>query len=429
LIASNHQVNLTSDQACNSLTVGNGGNAYLRFDSGTNRTFTVNGNIVVATNARFRVAGANGNHTVTLAGDIINNGTINFYRNNNRNAELVLVKNGNQSISGSGIESRFYNIRLNMGSSFNNIADFSTTSFIVLADFLKLQNGTFRYSKVSAVNITPFNNAITIPSTAGLWMNSAASIMSLPNGLIVSGKLTNSTGTMNVGNGINETLLYAGGTFSFTGGVTNVAGRFNGNTAASTCNFNMSGGSFTVPSVSTNNTTEAPFQIGTAGSQFNMSGGTILIRREGGNNAQDLGYVNLAGSGTVSGGTLQIGNATTPGGSTFRINSTALVPNLVLNNATATASLFTNALNVANTILINSGTLNSNNLGITLGRSWLNQGGTFTPGTSTVTFNSNSAQTLYKLGGETFNHLRFSGIGVKSFSSAITSSRNFSISS
>ncbi len=429
IITSNHRVNLTTNQACNSLTVGMGGSAYLRFASNTDRLFTVNGNIVVSANARFRVSGSNATHTVNARGNITNNGTINFYRNNNRNAELVLSNNGNQTISGSGIETRFYNIRLNMGSSFNNIAEFSTTSFIVLTDFLKLQNGTFKYSKASAVNITPFNAAVTIPSTAGLWMNSGPSIMSLPNGVIVSGKLSNSNGTINVGNASNETLLYAGGTFSFTGGVTNVAGRFNGNTAASTCNFNMSGGSFTVPSVSTNNTTEAPFQIASAGSQFNMSGGTILINREGGNNNQDLGYVNLAGSGTVNGGTLQIGSATTPGGSTFRINSTALIPNLVLNNATATASLLTNAITVTNTIRINSGTLNSNNLGITLGGSWLNQGGTFTPGTSTVTFNSTSAQTLYKLGGETFNHLRFSGAGVKSFSSAVTSSGNFSISS
>ncbi|MBK7817384.1 MAG: hypothetical protein IPJ60_07300 [Sphingobacteriaceae bacterium] len=338
------------------------------------------------------------------------------------------MRNGNQNLSGAGVLTRFVAINVNMGTSQNNIVDVSTSSFDVPAGFLAVTNGTFKYSKSTLTNITPFTTSLTIPSTAGVWMNSAVSTMSLPAGIVVSGKLSNSNGTLSIGDVTNETLLYSGGTFSFTGGVTNVAGRFNGSAAASVCNFNMSGGSFNVPFVGSNNTTNAPFQIATAGSQFNMSGGTILINREGGNTNQDLGYVNLAGSGTVNGGTLQIGSATTPGGSTFKINSTALIPNLVLNNATATASLLTNAITVTNTIRINAGTLNSNNLGITLGGSWLNQGGTFTPGTSTVTFNSTSAQTLYKLGGETFNHLRFSGAGVKSFSSAITSSGNFSIS-
>lgn len=428
VITGNHRVNITSNASCRSLTVGTGGNAQLRFQSNTNRVLTVTGNIVVANNARFRTRIFNATHTVVAGANITNNGSVEFYSSANRNVVLVLNANANQNITGTGTLTRFHVISLQMGASFNNIADFNTSNFTVNSDFLNLVSGTFKYSKTAAQNITPFTAAVTIPANAGIWMNSAPSIMSLPNGIIVSGKMSNSNGTITVGNAFNETLLYSGGTFSFTGGVTQVAGRFNGNVIASTCNFNMSGGTFSVPSVGTTNTTEAPFKIGAAGSQFNMSGGTILLFREGGTGAQNLGYVNLAGSGTVNGGTLQIGNSNSPATQIYNINSTALIPNLVLNNSSATASLLTNPITVTNTIKITLGTLNSNNLGITLGRNWENNGGTFTPGTSTVTFNSNSAQSIFKSGGETFNHLRFSGTGTKTFSSAVTSSGNFSIS-
>jgi hypothetical protein len=427
VIASSHVINMTSNGICRSLTVGTGGAAQLRFSDMTARSLTVTGNIVVGNSAQIVVT-ANAHQTLVAGGDITNNGTLDFYQNVNRDVTLLLNKNGNQNISGSGILSNFGPIRLQMGSSFNNIADFSTSSFLVQSDFLTLINGTFKYSTTSTTNITPYSTAVTIPATGGLWMNAPSAVMNLSSGIIVAGKLSNSNGTLSIGDVSDETLLYSGGTFSFTGGVTKVAGRFSGNAAASTCNFNMSGGTFSVPAIASTNLTDAPFQIGATGSQFNMSGGIISLVREGGTGTQDLAYVNLAGSGTVNGGTVEIGNALSPASQIFKINSSALIPNLVLNNSTATASLLTNALTVTNTIKITAGTLNSNNLGITLGGNWENNGGIFTPGTSTVTFNSSAAQSIFKSGGETFNHLRFSGTGTKTFSAPVTAGGNFSIS-
>lgn len=430
LITANHRVDITSNGACNSLTIGTGGNAQLRFSSGTDRVLTVNNDIIIATNARFRVRQQNATHTLSLGGNITNSGSIEFYSSANRNVELILTRNGNQTISGGGILSRFHLIKLNMGTTFNNIAEFSTSSFVVGNDFLRITNGTFKLSTPTAINIVPFTNATTLSSTSGLWMNAALSTMTVPANLTVSGKLTVSNGTMVVGNANNENLLYSSGTLSVTGGVLNVAGRFCGSTIFSTCNFNMSGGTINVPTFQSNNSlfNEAPFQIGTAGSTFNMSGGAILINKEGSAFlSSDLGYVNLAGSGTVTDGTLQIGSATSPVGQIMKINSTASIGNLLINNATATASIITNSLNVVKNIIINSGSLNANNLNITLGGNWQNNGGTFTPGTAIVHFNSNLSQSIFKTGGETFNHLLFSGTGIKTFSSAVNTTSNFSI--
>lgn len=66
---------------------------------------------------------------------------------------------------------------------------------------------------------------------------------------------------------------------------------------------------------------------------------------------------------------------------------------------------------------------------LTVGGNWNNTGGTFNCRTSTVTFNSNSAQTIFKSGGETFNHIAFSGTGTKTYLSPITANGNYIINS
>src|SRR5688500_20397367 len=116
---------------------------------------------------------------------------------------------------------------------------------------------------------------------------------------------------MDIGNANNEDLVSTGGTLIVSGVSLDIAGKYNASNTAST--FSMSGGVLTVPNVSASNTGIAPFHLTASGSQFHMSGGVIVIRREGGNGAQDLGFTNTGSTGgTVSGGTLQIGNSTTP---------------------------------------------------------------------------------------------------------------------
>ncbi len=85
VIAAGHTVALdTAHAACNNLTV-NGSNATLRFAiDGTTSTLTVNGNISIASGGRMRVESRNPvgpansfvEHTLTLLGDLTNNGTI-----------------------------------------------------------------------------------------------------------------------------------------------------------------------------------------------------------------------------------------------------------------------------------------------------------------------------------------------------------------
>ncbi|MFL5752690.1 MAG: beta strand repeat-containing protein, partial [Bacteroidia bacterium] len=78
------------------------------------------------------------------------------------------------------------------------------------------------------------------------------------------------------------------------------------------------------------------------------------------------------------------------------------------------------------TINAGSGALIGNGFNITLLGNWLDNS-SFTPGSGTVTFNGGAAQTIQRTGGETFNHLSFSGAGTKTLNSAISASGNITI--
>ena len=123
-----------------------------------------------------------------------------------------------------------------------------------------------------------------------------------------------------------------------------------------------------------------------------MSGGTIVVKKASSHTIADM--IISSTTNTVTGGTLQIGNASTPTGQTIRINSTAPIYNFVVNATNSpTAQLVTNPLTVKNDVTIAGGTLNANNLNMNVGGNWTNNG-TFTPGSGTVVFNGAAAQTI-----------------------------------
>ena len=273
----------------------------------------------------------------------------------------------------------------------------NSTNFSAVSNFLTLVNGTFKISTTNAVNLVPFTAITTLGQTTGLWLNSANAVVTTSAGISLVGSFNLQNGTFNIGNAANEDFLLVGGTFSMSGGTCNVAGKLYTSGINNACVFNLSNGTINVPVFGSTSTTDSPFQITAVGSVFNMSGGSINLVSEGGTGAQDLGYINTGGtSGTVSGGTIQIGTAATPASQSMRLNSSVSIPNLLINSANATAVIATNSLNVMSHINLNSGVLNANNLSISLGGNWTNTAGSFTPGTGNVIFYSNTAQSILK---------------------------------
>jgi len=409
LIRNNHTITLNGSipNSLGKLTVGEGISGTLQIGNNNKaRTFSILGNLEIAINGSVVVnINSNITHTLSIAGDIINNGTLDFRPDANSLCDVTFNRNGNQNITGNGITTRFNLITLNMGTSNTNVLEVSSTDFQVPVPFLILQNGTFKYS--STLSITPFTTDITaapylIPNTAGLWVNGGT--VYILSDATTAGLIRVSGGVLNLGDAVDERLRSLGATVIIEGGTFNIAGRLSRPTITDNIYFTMSGGTLVVGVVGNTSPTYPPFNMDQPGATFTMSGGTIIIRREGGTGPENLGYMNLAGTANVTGGTIQIGDGSTPVNQTIGINTTVPIFNLVVNNiGNPVALLQNNPINILND-LNNSSTLDANNLDISIGGNWFNNG-TFIPGTATVLFNGSLRQSISGASATSFNNL------------------------
>ncbi|MEO5642302.1 MAG: PKD domain-containing protein [Bacteroidia bacterium] len=436
IIANGHTVTVNiNNTACHNLTIGqNGAASFLQMGNNNNaRAMTIWGNVTVAANGTLRANPAsNTTHTLRIYGNIVNNGVVDFQPDANSFWNLIFLHPyANQTLSGTGTTNRYNLITVDKGTEVKRILDVTTSTFTVPAGFLTLLNGTFKVSTTGAVAITPFIANEDIPRDARLWINSASATVSTTGGNInVFGILTMSTGTLNVGNLANHSIVSNGGLVTINGGTINVAGRFDRLNAATLSRLTMSAGTLVLNTIGSTSNTNAPFTMDVPGSQFIQTGGTIIIRRYGGTGATRLGFLCTGGSiNQVSGGILQIGDALTPVGQIIQINTVSPVGGFRVASANATASLVTNPLIVITDVELQSGIFLTNNLNVTVRRNWSNTGGTYTAGTNTTTFNGLSPQIITRTSGaENFNHITFIGSGLKSLASNINC-KNLSITS
>ncbi|MBX7094609.1 MAG: T9SS type A sorting domain-containing protein [Flavobacteriales bacterium] len=424
--------NAASPAVCNNLQIGEGTSGTLRMGVNGNPVYLkVNGNISINTGASFSVPTNSNNQTNMLYcfGKILNNGTMDFKPDNNSFANIEFNRNSSQSFTGSAALTRLNLITLNIGSSSDDRLDVSVSNLNLPNNFLTLNSGTFHYSGNDALTMNVSTTTYSIPFNTGLWMDGANATMQITQDVDLRGVLRITQGTFNAGTVAEADLNSNGGDLFIEGGTLNVGGRYTNVNQNTISKFQISGGTMIVPSVSTAINGQSPFQITSPGAVFNMSGGTIVIRNKGGTGAQNLGFtVNNVSFSNVTDGTLQIGNASTTANSIININTSVPVGNLLVNRSTATALLNTNPLTVVKNVTITAGTFNTNNLNVTLGGNWTDND-VFVPGTSTVTFNGSTQQSINDPNGETFNHLVAGGTGGVLLNTDITTNGNLTINS
>ncbi|MGL4599287.1 MAG: hypothetical protein ACRCYO_17325, partial [Bacteroidia bacterium] len=295
IIADGHTVTINTVTAqCHNLQIGQNAVATLQMgNNGTPRALNVTGNVSIRTACVFRVnTASNITHTMNIRGNVSNAGTLDMQPDADSFCNITFVHpTANQSISGSGVY-RFNRVIVDKGSSTSRILDFVMPTFTAPAGFLTLINGTFRIATTGSVNCTIFNANADIPVHARLWINSASATVNTTGGSIsLYGELRMQQGVLNVGNNIDQNISSRGGFLVLTGGTINVAGRFDrpANITTSVTRFGIYGGTLVLAAVGSSSTTLAPFTMDIPGSNFVQSGGTIIIRREGGTGAQNLG--------------------------------------------------------------------------------------------------------------------------------------------
>ncbi|MBE9468675.1 MAG: T9SS type A sorting domain-containing protein [Bacteroidetes bacterium] len=280
----------------------------------------VDGDITIDTEALMRVdpnypLSTPQANTINIKGSLINNNVAKF-KDDGFYCDVTFLGSNNSNITNTaGTPNTIFNkVTINKGSSQATTltCDIEGALTTPSDDWLTLQNGTFKYEHDEDLNITT-TSKFTIPSTAGLYVNSSRNTVYLANGysndndLFLNGKLTIINGDVKIGNlgyNKNNDIEYSAGGHSeidIQGGSLTVNGqiRRNSSTTSGILKYNQTGGSLTINGRNAL-TTNAKLEILNIGSEFNMSGGTINIVHGGGTTYGDL-YLRPANSSVTDG--------------------------------------------------------------------------------------------------------------------------------
>src|SRR5205823_10442439 len=140
-------------------------------------------------------------------------------------------------------------------------------------------------------------------------------------------------------------------------------------------------------------------------SNLTVSGGTVALQNANSSSGGDL-KIASGGTKSITGGTFQIGNASTPTLQSFKINSAISIFNLTINSTNSpTGTLDTNSLATTGTVTVNSGgTLNCGTLNVTgSGAFTLSSGATLGIGSAAGITSSGATGNIQVTGTRTFS--------------------------
>lgn len=228
--------------------------------------------------------GAVTTNNLTVGGNVVNNGTLDFSTNGDTSAAILTFGAGgfDVALSGSGATTDIRDITVAKGA-LATVVDVTAANFTVrgvntdVAGYLTLTSGTFKISSNFTMdNRTFLAAAYTIPAAAGFWLNNPNYTVTGQNGSPTNNGLVRlSQGIFNVGNASGNTMG-AGNNAQFTinGGTMNIAGRLQ--STATGIIYTQTGGSLNVSTVG-NAAATASFGLTSATNTFNWAGGTITL--------------------------------------------------------------------------------------------------------------------------------------------------------
>ncbi|HEY3103813.1 MAG TPA: kelch repeat-containing protein, partial [Pyrinomonadaceae bacterium] len=302
---------------------------------------TVNGNLTIGSGTTF-AAGTSLTHNI--GGNWTNNGTFSFTTGSTINF------NGSNSATINGSSSTaFQNITVNKGSSTSTVLEANGVGALSNTGNITLSNGLFKIT----TGTFQFNAGTTIASTSGVQvnggtLNSSGSFSYTNNGLIRV-----SSGNANFGTASGNALTNSStGTLDLQGGTTSVAGRLINSDGTAT----ISGGTLRITTVGLNNAGNAGFEM-TALSNLTMSNATVEFQNANAGAGGDLKITSGTGTKSITSGTFQIGNSSTPASQNFHISSGAAIQNLTINSTNTPAATLDANLTVNGTLTLSGGNI------------------------------------------------------------------------
>lgn len=343
----------------------------LLYTATTTRLLTVGTNVIINATGTFQSAatGTVTTHILSLAGNLTNNGILDFSTATNlAGAGITFTGANNQLVSGTGATTDLFSISMSKASQSNivefNLSNFSVRGLSTAATGALLTTaagtGTIKFSGTNTFSGSLWSAAgYTISSTLGFWLNNPNFTVTGQGGSpTFSGLFRLTSGTYNVGTGTGNSIGGASTTnLIFEGGVFNVTGRLN--ITSSGAKFNMSAGTVNVCTIGNSSNTSASFGFTSGTSVFTMSGGTInLVNASTATTPYDWNVATTLP--TITGGVLNIGTAATAVNYNFRLLGS--LPNVNLDNTTNNkiATLAANCNALVNTTINNGARLDLN---------------------------------------------------------------------
>ncbi len=349
-------------------------------------------NIANGGTLKVRYGGNSVANTLTVYGNIINNGRFDLDSNTTTNtyySSLQFTGSFGKSFSGTAARTHLYNIIMNKGATLDSIVNVSvdTTGFLMGSGGLSLQNGTFRLT--SAVTMALSSGGFTIPVTGGLSANGGT--FNIVTGttsadLTLKGRLEVLSGTVNVGpaissaSTISSSIVYSAAgspTISISGGTLNVFSQVRRDTAnnSGSLSYTQTGGAVTVGARNPY-LRRAAFEDLNTGSSFVMSNGTLIIA-SGNVNATSPYDLDLEPDiSKVTGGTIQFGlSGVTTSQTSFRFETSIPLWNVMLDattNAAAIQEVYNSTISGNLTIGGGSSYYNANGLDLEIGGNLIN---------------------------------------------------------
>jgi len=280
-------------------------------------------------------------NTLNVYGNLTNNGTFDLW--NTTGTALVFAGTGNVSFSGTGATTDISTIEISK-SIITETVTLSPTNFTVQGvavnapKFLELTTGTFRISGTFNMTSETFTGGATynFANDEGFWLdNPNFTVIGQDGQMEFRGLFQISAGVFNVGNTSDQRFYLNNNDIKFvmSGGTLNLTGAFYADDQA---DINISGGTINVATMQVTTNYWYCFRVNNANSHFTMSSGTINLVNT--NQGDQEYYVGTSEANTnITGGTLNVGTATTAGDFDFEIGGR--MPNTVVHsNATAIAA-------------------------------------------------------------------------------------------
>ncbi|MBL0355620.1 MAG: hypothetical protein IPP72_01465 [Chitinophagaceae bacterium] len=409
-----HTVTIDIAAVANSLNI----DGTLRYEAATARTLTVATDVINGGQFTTALTGTQTGHILSVGGSISTYNTLLDFNTNGGTAggTIIFTGAGNSQFNCfNGGVTNLRNLTVNKGTGYSNIVETNNGSgvqgtFTAAPGFLTLINGTLKLTAPISPNTLFSTAGYTIPATAGLWLNNASiTVTGQAASATNNGLLRITAGDYNVGTGSSQNLNSgAGAVYTLEGGSLTVAGSF---TSTNDITYTQTGTLVTVSKNGNSSTQSFGFTSTAVGNSFSVSGSSRIVIQTPNSAGTTNDYQVLSGTQSITGGTLEFGNASTAAAAVFNLRAaTGLVntPAIIVDATTNTKTL----------TIAGSGTGN------------LQVNGSLTIGTgSSLIHNASAGQTIDLKGnfvnngavtlggsGSTNNTISFTGTGAQTYS-------------